>query len=292
MNRTGQNLVLLLLGGALVKISAFSADFANYVKPGFRPLLIAAGAVLVLLSVAALALDRHRGTGTARRADLRRARAAEEEDARAAEERHLALLVGREPAASPQTRAPEPEPEPEHGHGHEHGHEHRGGSRVAWLLTVPIAVAFLAAPPALGSFAVRQAEQTPQAPPPVIVEADPVTLENGRVNDLSMIEFANLDWDDPGGSLRGKTVRLTGFVVPSGRRDAWHLTRMRIGCCAADALAMQVVVRGVPAPETDSWVRVTGTWIPRKNHTTDAYTPPELAASRVERTAPPDEPYE
>ncbi|MFI7129699.1 hypothetical protein ACIBQ1_28645 [Nonomuraea sp. NPDC050153] len=41
-----QSLPLLLLGRALLKISTFSKDFTNYVKPGFRPPpLIAAGAV-------------------------------------------------------------------------------------------------------------------------------------------------------------------------------------------------------------------------------------------------------
>jgi hypothetical protein len=41
--------MLLLLGGALLKISAFLAVYANYVKPGFRPVLIATGAVLIVM---------------------------------------------------------------------------------------------------------------------------------------------------------------------------------------------------------------------------------------------------
>ncbi|MBG0823682.1 TIGR03943 family protein [Planomonospora sp. ID91781] len=272
MNRVTQNLLILLLGGALLKISVFSADFANYVKPGFRPLLIAAGAMLVALAVAALVFDRRRSTNAARQRELLRARAAEEA--------HLAQMVARDPIAL----APV--------HSREHEHEHAGGHRVAWLLLIPLVVIFLVAPPALGSFAVRQDEQSSHVPPPTIVEARPTVLKNGRVNVLSMLEFANLAWDDPSGSLRGKTIRLTGFVVPSGRDDAWHLTRMRIGCCAADALTMQVVVKGAPVPETDSWVRVTGTWIPRKTGRTGAYTLPEMTASRVEPIAAPDEPYE
>jgi uncharacterized repeat protein (TIGR03943 family) len=193
-------------------------------------------------------------------------------------------LVGREPV----TPSPDLSPDQDQ----EHEHEHAGGNRVTWLLAAPIAVIFLVAPPALGSFAVQQAEETPHVPPPTIVEVRPVALKNGRVNTLSMIEFATLAWDDPSGPLRDKTVRLTGFVMPSGRDDAWYLTRMRIGCCAADALTMQVVVRGTPAPAADSWVRVTGTWIPRKNRATDPYTPPEMTASHVEALTQPDEPYE
>ncbi|MEV4805388.1 TIGR03943 family protein [Nonomuraea sp. NPDC049421] len=272
MNRVAQNLLLLLLGGALLKISVFSADVANYVKPGFRPLVITAGVALVVLAVAAQALD-HRGSrSAARRTEIRRARAAEEA--------HLAALIGRDPVV------PAPEHEREHAGGH------AGGHGVAWSLVAPLAVIFLIAPPALGSFAVRQAEQTPHVPPPTLVEARSIVLKDGRVNVLSMLEFAHLAWDDPSGSLRGKTVRLTGFAVPSGRDDGWYLTRMRIGCCAADALTMQVMVKGVPEPKTDAWVRVTGAWIPQKARGTDAYSPPEMSASRVERVAVPDEPYE
>ncbi|MFC5833443.1 ABC transporter substrate-binding protein [Nonomuraea insulae] len=65
-----QNLLPLLLGGALLKISAFSTDFTNYVKPGARPLLIAAGAVLVILAVATLIEERRKSTLTARQALL------------------------------------------------------------------------------------------------------------------------------------------------------------------------------------------------------------------------------
>ncbi|MET8863800.1 TIGR03943 family protein [Nonomuraea sp. NPDC004580] len=278
MHRVTQNLLLLLLGGALLKISVFSADVANYVKPGFRPLVIAAGVALVVLAVAAQALDHGRSRSAARRTEVRRARAAEEA--------HLAALIGRDPVVP----APEHEREREHAGGHTGGHT--GGHGVAWLLVAPLAVIFLIAPPALGSFAVRQATQTPHVPPPTLVEARSIVLKDGRVNVLSMLEFAHLALDDPSGSLRGKTVRLTGFAVPSGRDDGWYLTRMRIGCCAADALTMQVMVKGAPEPKTDAWVRVTGTWIPRKARGTDAYSPPEMSASRVERVAVPDEPYE
>ncbi|MFG1706624.1 TIGR03943 family putative permease subunit [Nonomuraea sp. M3C6] len=163
---------------------------------------------------------------------------------------------------------------------------------MAWLLTVPVFVIFLVAPPALGSFAVRQEEQAPHLPPPTVVDAYTTPLKSGRVNELSMGEFATLAWEDPSGSLVGKTVRLTGFVVPSARRNEWYLTRMRIGCCAADALTMKVAVKGVSAPKTDTWVRVTGTWIPRKGQRAHTYTPPEMAASDVDPIARPAEPYE
>src|SRR5690349_24946004 len=54
VNRLTQNLVLTLLGCAVLRISAFSATYLNYVKPGFRPFLIGAGAVLVVLGIIGL----------------------------------------------------------------------------------------------------------------------------------------------------------------------------------------------------------------------------------------------
>jgi uncharacterized repeat protein (TIGR03943 family) len=224
-----QSLLLLLLGGALLKISAFSTDFANYVKPGFRPLLIAAGAVMVILAVVTLIEERRKSIRTTRQARLTHARLSEDA--------HLAQLTGREPATPGQACSP--------------GHEHGEGSRVAWLLTAPIA------PPALGSYAAQQAEQAPPPPPPTVADARPVTpLKNDRVNVLSLAEFADRAWYEPSRSLAGKTVRLTGFVLPSPDKGEWYIARMRISCCAADALTMKVIVRGAPAPVTDTalWI--------------------------------------
>ncbi|MFI7129701.1 TIGR03943 family putative permease subunit [Nonomuraea sp. NPDC050153] len=265
-----QSLLLALLGGALLKISAFSADFANYVKPGFRPLLVAAGAVLVILAAATLAQDRSRNIRAARQSELARTRSAEEA--------HLAQLIGREPAY----------PAQDHDSS---GHEHKERNWVAWLLMAPAAAIFLIAPPALGSYAVRQAEQVSHLPPPAVVDAFTTPLKSGGVNVLSMGEFAGRAWDDPR-SLAGRTVRLTGFVVPSARENEWYLARMRINCCAADALTMKVAVKGAPAPKTDTWVRVTGTWIPPKERREDTYVLPEMAASRVDPMTSPAEPYE
>ncbi|WP_433428372.1 TIGR03943 family putative permease subunit [Nonomuraea sp. CA-141351] len=265
-----QSLLLLLLGGALLKISAFSTDFTNYVKPGFRPLLVAAGAALVILAVATLIEERRKSIRSTRQARLTHARLAEDA--------HLAQLTGREPATPVQACSP--------------GHEHGEGGRVAWLLTAPVAAIFLIAPPALGSYAAQQAEQAPPPPPPAIVDAQPLTpLKSDRVNVLSLAEFADRAWYEPTRSLAGKPISLTGFVLPSHDKGEWHIARMRISCCAADALTMKVIVRGAPAPARDTWVRVTGTWIPRKGRPSDTYVP-AMTASDVHPISPPVEPYE
>lgn len=56
MNRVAQNCLLIMLGGALLKL-AFTGAYLRYVKPGQLWLLIIAGVVMVALAVFALGRD-------------------------------------------------------------------------------------------------------------------------------------------------------------------------------------------------------------------------------------------
>jgi uncharacterized repeat protein (TIGR03943 family) len=51
VSRTAQNLLLVLIGVALLRITVASSEFLNYVRPAFRVLLVVAAAVMVLLGV-------------------------------------------------------------------------------------------------------------------------------------------------------------------------------------------------------------------------------------------------
>jgi uncharacterized repeat protein (TIGR03943 family) len=264
-----RGLLLLLLGGAALRISAFSTTYLNYVKPGFRPLLIAAGVVVCGLGVVGIVRERREPDPV--QADRQR-RAAE------AEEAHLAALLGREtvgPASA----------------SDDHHHDHSPGPRIAWLLCLPPLAIFLIAPPALGSFVAERREDSPAPPPPEIMDAfvpladkDPIAMPIG--------EFIGRAWDDPQHSLTGRRVRLTGFVTPSTKKGRWYLTRMAIMCCAADAIALKVAIDDTPAPKRDSWVEVTGTWIPTSNGTTARGVPPRMTTTKVGQVSPPDAPYE
>ncbi len=55
MNRLTQSIVISLLGGLLISITV-SGRFTSYVRPGFAPLLLIGGIVLVLVGVASLVL--------------------------------------------------------------------------------------------------------------------------------------------------------------------------------------------------------------------------------------------
>ena len=120
MNRQAQAVVLLLLGGAVLK-ATLSDIYLRYVKEGLRPFLVAAGAVLVVTAVMTLVHD------------LRR------------------------PAAA---GAHGGDGDDGHGHGGDgdDGHGHGGhGPAVGWLLVLPVVGLLLIAPPALGAFAAGQA---------------------------------------------------------------------------------------------------------------------------------------
>ncbi|MEU6719539.1 TIGR03943 family protein [Nonomuraea sp. NPDC046802] len=224
MNRQTQGALLVILGAVLLTISAFSTTYVNYVKPGFRPLLVGAGAVLVGLGL-------------------------------------LSVVQGW--LGTPGAHAP----------------------RVAWLLAAPVFAIVMVAPPPLGSFAARL-DDGASPPSPIAIYGE---LGHSGVTELTLGEFIGRAYAPSGSSLMGRKVRLTGFAVPS--KTGWYVTRMRINCCAADAMALEVAVHGVPSPKENTWVQVTGTWIPRKGRPSDTYVP-AITASDVHSISPPTAPYE
>lgn len=243
MRRSGYGaaVLLLLTGGAILRIALFSELYLRYVKEGLRPYLIVSGVLLVLLGAVA-AVARRRGEDEAD---------AHEHD--------------------------------DDGHGHSHGH----GPRVAWLLTLPALALLLFPPPALGSYSAGRdaAQQAAQG-----VGTFPA-LPAGNPLDLTIGEFSSRAIFDSGRSLESRTVRLTGFVT-HGDDGTWYVTRLLVSCCAADAAAGKVEIRDADAPVTDTWVTVTGTWVPKGKLGSDAAWPPVLDAGAVKKIAEPSNPYE
>ncbi|CAM5557793.1 hypothetical protein SALBM311S_06169 [Streptomyces alboniger] len=124
---------------------------------------------------------------------------------------------------------------------HDHGHPHPGGPRFAWLLTLPAAALLLFPPPALGSYSAAR-EDTQRAAQgigtfPALPAGDPV--------DLSVAAFTSRAIYDSGYSLKGRTVRLTGFVT-QGDDGVWYVTRLLVSCTALAAL---VVSADRPSPQ-------------------------------------------
>lgn len=170
--------------------------------------------------------------------------------------------------------------------GSEEGHHHHHFPRSGWLLVMPVLAIGFVAPPALGSWAAERDAGTVAQPAssdfPPLPAVDPVPLALGEYGVRAV-------WDD-GRTLTGRTVELVGFVSPR-KAGGWFLTRMSLSCCAADALATKVEVRGAAPPATDSWVRVIGRY-----HASEGADPetavPAVEALEVVPTTRPQNPYE
>jgi uncharacterized repeat protein (TIGR03943 family) len=170
------------------------------------------------------------------------------------------------------------------------GHRHR--TRVGWLLLVPVLVVILVQPAALGSYAVASRSAVPGGGHEG--GFDPLAAPVRGAVPMSMAEFVTRAVRDPDQSLAGVRVRLVGFVAP-GDGAGYRLTRFVIFCCAADAEALQAVVRGDLTPRArDQWLEVEGTWVPRPPAAEDDSSPPPpaLRVDTVRPVAPARPPYE
>ncbi|MGW7531182.1 TIGR03943 family putative permease subunit [Amycolatopsis sp. NPDC054798] len=250
MRRETQNVLLILLGGALVKI-ALNGDYLRYVKPAQQPWIIAGGAVMLLLGATAIVRD----IVSARAA----AKAAQETEAHA-------------------------------GHPDAHGHHHHP-ARSAWLLVVPVLAVFLVAPPALGADSVTRTEARLPASAATTSAAAFPPLPAGAVVPMAMNEVVTRAGWDANGTMNGRTVEVSGFVVHTGGQTL--LARLVISCCAADAAPVTVHLKGGGADRfpSDTWLRVAGQIVPGTATEANGYTP-DLVPATVERITAPKDPYE
>ncbi|REF00048.1 TIGR03943 family putative permease subunit [Thermomonospora umbrina] len=224
MTRAAQNLLLIVLGAAVVWITLVTDEYLNYVKPGFRPLLAASAVAVIALGAVG----------------LRREWRDSPDDAHQEHQGHRET------------------------HDDGHGHDHGRGPRVAWLLCLPALAIFVIAPPALGSFTAERDTDRVAAPPPPPAEGFGRLVPTGRPVDMTMGEFIGRSFETQSGLSNGLPdvqVRLTGFVG-AARDGGWRLTRLKMSCCAGDAIPFQVTVHGPARPSKGAWVSVVGTWMP------------------------------
>ncbi|MFJ6838504.1 hypothetical protein [Streptomyces sp. NPDC091209] len=117
------------------------------------------------------------------------------------------------------------------------------------------------------------------------------SLPKDDLVDLPLSRFSSRASYDSGKTLKGRTVRMIGFITKDGD-GTWYPTRLLISCCAADARPDKVEIRGADAPTADSWATVTGTWHPKGKVGSDAAWPPVLDAGSVKHITQPESPYE
>lgn len=171
-----------------------------------------------------------------------------------------------------------------------HGHDHAGGPRIGWLLIVPFLLMSMVSPPPLGAYSAARDGGG------LRIESanglEPLTASDGPV-DISLSEYSARAIYDPGRSLEGRTVALTGFSSPGEEKGSWVLTRMALACCAADGYAIKVVVKNAPPVPTDSWVRVVGTWEPSAtSEDPNKIVLPIVVVTNLTPVAMPEQPYE
>ncbi|MGV9247324.1 TIGR03943 family putative permease subunit [Streptomyces sp. NPDC003710] len=236
MNRQAQAAVLFLVGGAMLHAGTTSL-YLRYVKAGLQPLLLAAGAVLIVAALATVWYELRRPRPVRRLRD--------------GGEPHDTVLG--DPDGGPDDGRGDG-----HGEGHDHGHGHRE-PRISWLLVLPLFALILVAPPALGSYSALRAGTALQPPlaSPALPSGDPVPL--------SLVDYAGRAAYGHGHSLGHRKVEITGFVALD-HGGTPYLVRMALNCCAADAQPVKVGLSGKlpPVLQPDSWLQVTGTFSARR----------------------------
>ncbi|MFG1670931.1 TIGR03943 family putative permease subunit [Streptomyces sp. Y7] len=181
-------------------------------------------------------------------------------------------------------RAHDEHPDAEDLHG-EHTHPE---PRVSWLLILPLLALILVAPPALGSYSATRTGTALQEPLayPDLPAADPLPL--------AVVDYAGRAVYDHGRTLRGRRVELTGFLALD-RDGTPYLVRMALNCCAADAQPVKVALTGEVPPvlQPDTWLRVTGTYTPRRAKDPVNGGPiPFIEVTQAKPVAEPTDPYD
>ncbi|MFD7712057.1 TIGR03943 family putative permease subunit [Streptomyces sp. NPDC059786] len=252
MKRPVQVALLALGGLGLLHVSLFTGLYLNYVKAGMRPLLIGSGVLLLLLAVAE-AWSRRQPEADGER-----------HEPRGREDRH-----GREG---------------HQGHAGGGGHDHSSVPGVAWLLFLPVLSLLFYAPPALGAYTASR-----EVPAAVTEQQRPEGFEPLPATSplpITLTDFTRRVRQDREQAVKGRTVRMTGFVTPDKQGGGWYLTRIIISCCAADAQSVKVRMYGTAALPADTWVTVTGTWHPGGTLGTRS-APVALDVASVKKTARP-----
>jgi len=284
VNREAQSVLLVLVGGAVLRISVGDV-YLRYVKEGLRPFLLVSGVLLVVLGATSLwreSFSRRASRAEATPGGAGSGAAGSGAAGGAADGQAEAILT--DPIVVPAASGPTVVDEASL-HGHDHGH----GPRVAWLLLLPVFAIILVAPPALGSYAATRGSGAVAEP-----TSDYAPLPPGDPVEVTLTEYAGRAIWDAGRSLTGRTVRMTGFVTPSETAggDA-YLARIALSCCAADGRPIKVAVRGLRVADhpPDTWLTITGRYVAAPRSAAGA-TIPTLEPEDIRRIPAPVQPYE
>jgi uncharacterized repeat protein (TIGR03943 family) len=267
VNRQAQAAVMFLVGAAMLHAS-LTGLYLRYVMAGLRPLLIAAGIVLIAAAVATVWYERRRPRATR-----------DDGHGHPHDDGH-----GRDVGHG---RGHDDGHGRDFGHDDGHGHGHRE-PRISWLLLLPLFALILVAPPALGSYSAMRTGTALQQP--YGYNKLPAT---GPL-DLNVVDYATRAVYDHGRNLKGREIKVTGFVALD-RSGAPYLVRMALNCCAADAQPVKIALTGKipPVLQPDKWLEITGSYTARQTRDPVNNGPvPYLKVASAAPVATPKDPYD
>ncbi|MFH9891394.1 TIGR03943 family putative permease subunit [Streptomyces luteogriseus] len=265
MNRLAQTALLFLLGATL--LHAGTTDlYLRYVKEGLRPLVLLAGAVLIITAAATLWYDR-RGTSS-------------HDEGTFTHDGGTLTHDGGTPTHDGGT--------PTHDGGTP-THDHHREPRISWLLTLPVLALILVAPPALGSYSAAHTGTALTKP-----FGFPALPSGDAPLRLAVADYAGRAIYDDGRALRDRELKITGFVTLD-REGSPYLVRMGLNCCAADAQPVKIALTGnvPPVLRPDTWLEITGTYTPRRTKDPVNDGPiPYLKVTTARPVPTPHDPYD
>jgi uncharacterized repeat protein (TIGR03943 family) len=153
----------------------------------------------------------------------------------------------------------------DHGHDHAHDHAHDHGHDHGWtparyaVLMLPIVLYFLNMPnstfSAEGYGHMMSKDELDQT-------ATQVASKEGAVLDLGFKELSNAALDPTTRkAIEGRTGRLKGMYSPRRSDKEFTLFRVKMSCCAADAIPVGVIIiseENITRIQPKEWVEVTG----------------------------------
>lgn len=187
-----------------------------------------------------------------------------------------------------------------HDQGHDHGHDHGWNPWRYIVLMLPVVLFFLNLPNAAFS-----AEMMTRGLRNVDVDPAGTFPVAGKTGDVLSLEFKELERASYTPSTRsyyeGKTGKLKGQFVPGNNDKRFSLVRVKITCCAADAIPLNIIImidpkaeEGIGKLSSMDWVEVTGQiqFLQRKDRPNEFVTVLLVpSANEVRPTTPDANPY-
>ncbi|MCG7203779.1 TIGR03943 family putative permease subunit [Streptomyces arenae] len=252
MNRQAQAAVMFLVGAALLH-AGMTDLYLRYVKAGLQPLILAAGAVLIVAALATAWYEWRARTRTHATSD----------DAHAHEDAHDDAHAGAHGPAHPEPR-------------------------ISWLLVLPLLALILVAPPALGSYSAVRAGTALQQPYGYmkLPTSDPIPLNLVDYAGRAVYDHGR---SFGGRSVRiTGFVALDKSGAPYLVRMALNCC-----AADAQPVKVALTGKIPPVLQPDAWLQVTGTYTARVTHDPVNNGPiPYLTVTQAKPIPAPSDPYD